>query len=418
MKRIAIHAEDLSFTYPGASKPALRGLSFDIYEGEHTALLGANGSGKSTLLKCLNGLLRPPSGRISVYGLDPGDESALEGIRRLLGTVLQNPDDQIISSVVEEDVAFGPENLGLRGEELRLRVDKVLDLCDLGALRQRPVRFLSGGERQRLALAGALALDTGGIILDEAVSMLDPAGREAFLKLLERLNGEGKTIIQITHSLEEALRCKRCLVLSGGVLVFDGPPWDLMEREELEEWGFSLPESIRALRLLFASPAAAGDFRVRCLDPEETAEEISRLKGLPEFREKAARFTGPPPARTPTPLRETPPPSAQVPQTLRFEAASHNYLEGTGLAVPAMENVDLEIPSGAGLTVALIGRSGSGKSTVLKHINALLLPGSGRVIVLGEDTLDRRVNLPALRSRVSLSVQNPESALFETYTAD
>jgi len=166
-----INIKNLSYTYPGAPGPALSGISFCICAGERVALLGANGSGKSTLLSCLNGLLIPPEGTIKVC--------------RRLGTVLQNPDDQIISSVVEEDIAFGPENMGLAGDELQKRVEEVLERCDLVKLRDRPPHFLSGGERQRLALAGVLALDTDIIALDEAVSMLDPTGRESFLALLD-----------------------------------------------------------------------------------------------------------------------------------------------------------------------------------------------------------------------------------------
>jgi energy-coupling factor transporter ATP-binding protein EcfA2 len=280
-----IDIKNLSYTYPGAPAPALSGVSFRIGAGERTALLGANGSGKSTLLSCLNGLLIPPGGTVTVCGLDPAGAASLEAIRRRLGTVLQNPDDQIISSVVEEDIAFGPENAGITGDALKRRVEEVLERCDLVKVRDRPPQFLSGGERQRLALAGVLALDTDIIALDEAVSMLDPAGRESFLALLDKLNGEGKTIIQVTHSLEEAFRCKRCLVLHKGVLVFDGSPQELVEQKELEAWGFTLPDSVRAIRL-WSKRVPDNELTLEQLDNEEFSQAVLGYKDKIAYREK------------------------------------------------------------------------------------------------------------------------------------
>ena len=192
--------------------------------------------------------------------------------------VLQNPDDQIISSVVEEDAAFGPENLGLSGAELEERVRWALGRCNLNHLKKRAPRFLSGGEKQRLALAGALAMKTPVLALDEAVSMLDPRGREDFLSLLDELSGEGKTILHITHSLEEAFRCRRALVLHRGRLVFDGPPAELLPLgRELEEWGFVLPGPAAFRRLvpaLSTGTAASAVFSV-----EKTAKEIITALG-------------------------------------------------------------------------------------------------------------------------------------------
>jgi energy-coupling factor transport system ATP-binding protein len=402
-----IDIKNLSYTYPGSPGPALSDLSFRIDAGERTALLGANGSGKSTVLSCLNGLLIPPGGTVAVCGLDPAEGTSLEAIRRRLGTVLQNPDDQIISSVVEEDIAFGPENAGLSGDALNRRVEEVLERCDLVKLRDRPPHFLSGGERQRLALAGVLALDTEIIALDEAVSMLDPAGRESFLALLDKLNGEGKTIIQVTHFLEEAFRCKRCLVLHKGALVFDGPPQELVEQQELEVWGFTLPEPVKAIRMI---SKILPDFKITSLDSEEFAKAIvDREKTEVRIGKKEK-----PPASLPSylPTPDTPPRPL-----IRFSSASHQYLPGTNFAAAGMKDVNFELPA-PGLTLGIIGKSGSGKSTVLKHINALLLPTGGRVEVFGEDTLDKKTKLPGLRSRAALSVQSPESALFETYTAD
>jgi energy-coupling factor transport system ATP-binding protein len=408
MKRPCIRVKNLSYTYEKASRPALEGLSFTIHAGEYTAILGANGSGKSTLLSCINGLCTPPAGSVLVYdrrgnALDPADAAGVEAVRRVVGTVLQNPDNQIVGTVVEEDTAFGPENLALDREEIRARVAEALRITGLEKLRDRPPQFLSGGERQRLSLAGVLAMNSEVIALDEAASMIDPLGREALFALLDRLAGEGKTILHITHSLNEALRCDRCLVLRRGVLVFDGRPEDLIRRDELEAWGFSLSESIKTLRCL---SAALPDFSVSSLDPAEFAEALRRLHAagaLPRAGKGSAE--------------DVPPPAAPLhPPAVVFEDVSHEYLRGTAFRTPGIEGISCCIPHGS--SVVLLGASGSGKSTVLKHINALLLPHRGRVRVLDEDTRDTRNSLRSFRFCSALAIQHPESALFETYVAD
>ncbi|MDR0599198.1 MAG: ATP-binding cassette domain-containing protein [Treponema sp.] len=407
-KTVVIEVKNLFYSYPESggekSRPALRNLSFEIRAGERVALLGANGSGKSTLLGCLNGILPPDQGSVTVRG----------GV----GTVLQNPEDQIIGFTVGEDAAFGPENLGLGEERVNRAVGEALARCGLEGLRDRASQSLSGGEQQRLTLAGVLALDRGILALDEAVSMLDPRGREDFLALLDGLSAEGKTIIQVSHSLEEALRCGRCLTLNRGGLVFDGSPAALLERPELEAWGFTLPEPVRAFRLLRKTfPGFDLSFPAEgVLDVDAAAGRIGEALGKRTAREaiNAAAASVPPPAGGPG----GPVPAAGHGAALvSFNDASHEYLAGTDRPVAGMRNVSFEV-RGSGQVIALIGRSGSGKSTVLKHINALLLPTGGEVLTLGQDTLDRGTNLAALRMGAVLSVQSPESALFERYVAD
>lgn len=409
-QEIAVQVKNLFFSWPGSKRPALNGISFTIGKGERLALLGSNGSGKSTLLGCLNAL--NPAEGVAVYDngrpLHPAEHP--EYIRRILGTVGQNPDDQILGASVEEDAAFGPENLGMSGDEAREKAGGILRLCGLEKLRGRAPWSLSGGEKQRLALAGILAMDSRIIALDEAVSMLDGAGRETFLSLLDRLSAAGKTIIQVTHSLEEAFHCGRCLVLHGGKLVFDGTPGQLLERPEIEDWGFVPDESILSIRLLKKTFPA---FAVSGLDPRETAEALRKLAveeadwgaGGPEL-ENPAVHGGIEGSLHGTNVRK------QAPRTaVEFQSVSHEYPGGAGIF-----GVDFRIPPGA--LVALVGTSGSGKSTALKHVNALLLPSRGRVIVLGEDTADRGVKLAGLRARAAMAVQSPESALFEDFTAD
>jgi energy-coupling factor transport system ATP-binding protein len=429
-KRLRIRIKDLSYRYEKSPENVLTGVRFDVFSGENIALLGANGSGKSTLLSCINGLCTPPPGCITLYDRDgtprdPADEEALGRVRSLTGTVMQNPDTQIVGTVVEEDAAFGPENLGLPEKEIRARVDRALKTAGLDALRDRPPQFLSGGERQRLALAGVLAMESDVIILDEAASMIDPAGKEYLFAVLDAMVLEGKTLLQVTHSLDEAFRCPRCLVLYQGKIVFDGKPAGLLLKDELERWGFRLPESAKTVRAL--SGALPG-FSVSSLDPGETAGAVRRAgrgraaaggtardggSGIPAPNSAGnrngipapdlaggGRGTGPPPGET----------------AVCFEAVRHEYLRGTAFAAPGISGVSCRIPRNR--AVILIGTSGSGKSTVLKHINALLLPGPGRVLVSGEDTLDKRTDLRALRRRAVLAVQSPESALFEPYVAD
>ncbi|MDR2184602.1 MAG: ATP-binding cassette domain-containing protein [Treponema sp.] len=417
MNKLCIRVQNLSYFYDKASPPALRNLSVDFHTGTYTAILGANGSGKSTLLNCINGLCVPSPGSVSVYDddeiLDPAKGEDLERIRRRVASVMQNPEDQIVAAVVEEDVAFGPKNLGLPEDEIRRRLDRALKITGLEELRNRAPRFLSGGEQQRLALAGALAMESEVIALDEAVSMIDPRGRETVLDLLDTLSALGKTILHVTHSLRDAFRASRCLVLYRGSLVFDGSPGDLAASPSLEEWGFRLPESLKALRLF--SKLYPG-FSASSLEPAETVRSLIRFcsageeRGLVSTEPAAGNFPGSGKTDGPCSFDNGTGP------VIQFDAVSHEYLRGTPFAAAGLSECICRIPRNA--SVVLIGASGSGKSTALKHINALLLPTEGRVLVFGKDTLDRKTNLRNLRSKAALAVQNPESALFETYVAD
>lgn len=405
---IRILLRGLSYAYPDAGAPALSGIDLTVRSGEYLAVLGANGSGKSTLLKCLNGLCAPEPGHARVYGddgraLDPADPATLRPLRALLGTVLQNPDDQIVGTVVEEDCAFGPENLGLRGDEAARRVDRALAACGLSELRTRPPQFLSGGERRRLSLAGILAMEPRILALDEATSMIDPSGRAAFLDLLDRLVAEGRTVLTVTHSLEEAARARRCLVLHRGAAVFDGTPWELFEHGGLEAWGFHLPDSLRALgRFSKRFPG----FSPGTLEPRGVAAALVPLIGGPCGRPDGAD-AGPEPRTEP---------AADAIPALRCAGLSHRYLRGTEYSAAGVEGVDLVLERGRSL--AVIGTTGSGKSTLLKHLNAVLLPTEGTVELFGMDTRDPRVDLRIIRKTAALAVQHPEAALFEPFVAD
>jgi energy-coupling factor transporter ATPase len=228
-----IRIDNLSYTYPAGSTPALDGLSLSVDKGEYLAVVGANGSGKSTFARCLNGLVRPPRGTISIAGLDPADPHDLRGIRRKLSLVFQSPVDQLVASVAEEDVAFGLENLGIPRARMIVSVEEALVAVGLLEERARPPRFLSAGQQQRLAVAGAMVMNPDCIVFDEATAMIDPAGREAILGLMDMLVSRGMAIIHITHDMDEAARAGRVVVLAGGKLVFSGTPAGLFARTDL-----------------------------------------------------------------------------------------------------------------------------------------------------------------------------------------
>ena len=231
---------------PTVSKKALDGVSFDIEKGSFVAVVGMNGSGKSTLAKCLNGLLLPTEGKVMVDGMDTADESHIWDIRSRIGMVFQNPDNQIVSSIVEDDVAFGPENLGIDPAEIRRRVDDALKKVGMYEKKDKGAHMLSGGQKQRIAIAGAVAMRPACIIFDEPTAMLDPAGREKVMEIIEELNSDGITTILITHFMEEAAEADRIIVLKKGVVASDSTPNELFsDAKKIEELGLELPPVIK-----------------------------------------------------------------------------------------------------------------------------------------------------------------------------
>ncbi len=231
-----IDIRNLTYRYPGAAAdaaPALTGITLQIQAGEFVAIIGANGSGKSTLAKHLNALLIPTNGVVTVDGLNTKDPATIWNVRQRVGMVFQNPDNQLVATIVEEDVAFGPENLGVPPPEIATRVDDALCSVDMLAYRKHEPHLLSGGQKQRVAIAGILAMRPQCIVLDEATTMLDPAGQREVMETIARLNGEGITVIHLTHSMEEAAACHRVIALAGGQIALDGPPEVVFARLEV-----------------------------------------------------------------------------------------------------------------------------------------------------------------------------------------
>lgn len=244
MPRNIIEIKDVSFKYSEEDNNlALNGVSLDIKEGQFTAILGHNGSGKSTLAKLINSLLLPTKGKIYVKGMDTSDDEKLWQVRQTAGMVFQNPDNQLVATIVEEDVAFGPENQGVEPLEIRKRVDKALKTVGMYEYRKRPPHLLSGGQKQRIAIAGVLALNSDCIILDEPTAMLDPSGRKEVIDTIKMLKEEGKTIILITHYMDEAVEADRVIVIDSGQIQIDGTPKEVFKNvNKLKECGLDVPQ--------------------------------------------------------------------------------------------------------------------------------------------------------------------------------
>ena len=232
-----ITIENLTFEYMRGeeSQPvrAISNLNLEIERGSFTAIIGKNGSGKSTLAKNLNGLLLPTEGVIYVDGYDTRDDSSIWNVRQTAGMVFQNPDNQLVSAIVEEDVAFGPENLGIDPAEIRRRVDKALEDVNMGQFKKKAPHLLSGGQKQRIAIAGVVAMKPKCIIFDEPTAMLDPKGRAEIMSIIDELHAEGITVILITHFMDEAVRADRVIIMHEGKILLDGTPQQVFEQEEL-----------------------------------------------------------------------------------------------------------------------------------------------------------------------------------------
>ena len=275
-----LKTENLTFSYPAeedkAPKMVLNGVDLEIQEGSFVAILGHNGSGKSTLAKHLNAILLPAGGKVYVSGMDTADENLLLDIRRTVGMVFQNPDNQIVANVVEEDCAFGPENLGVPPDEIRQRVDEALKTVGMYHYRTHAPHLLSGGQKQRIAIAGVLAMKPRCVVLDEPTAMLDPTGRKEVMETVKKLNAEsGVTVVLITHHMDGAAQAQRVVVMADGKIVADGAPKEVFQRvEELKTVGLTVPETVE---LLYELRKEGLDLPLDALSVDECAQALSQL---------------------------------------------------------------------------------------------------------------------------------------------
>ena len=270
-----IRIENLTFEYmhgeEDGNQAVLSNLNLDIENGSFTAILGRNGSGKSTLAKNMNGLLLPSGGTVYVKSWSTSDAEHIWDVRQAAGMVFQNPDNQLVSSIVEDDVAFGPENLGIDPIEIRTRVDKSLQAVNMGRFRKKAPHMLSGGQKQRIAIAGVVAMKPECIIFDEATAMLDPKGREEIMEIVKELHDEGITVICITHFMDEAVKADRLIVLEEGRILLDGTPQEVFSQEEaLREANLELPLAVEL----------AGRLRKRGI---EVPKDIINVEGLVDY---------------------------------------------------------------------------------------------------------------------------------------
>ena len=449
-----ICVRDVSFTYDGEAF-ALSGASAQIERGEFVCILGGNGSGKSTLAKHLNALLVPDKGQVEVCGMDTSEREHTYAIRQSAGMVFQNPDDQLVASLVEDDVAFGPENLGVPTAELRKRVTQRLEDVGLSGFEKHETHALSGGQKQRVAIAGALAMNPEILILDEAAAMLDPRGRKGLMRVVRSLNDQGMTVVMITHFMEEAALADRVIVLDEGKVARVGTPQEvLVDVDALSALNLEVPfaaELSQALRRADVPVAAAvteeelaksvfslleSRMAKACGDEGEDAEPWSAhdevaSQGSPA---EAAAVREDSTSCTKTSAPSTAPAGGDA--LIQLEGVSFTYDAAEARrqrkagkkpapkqakwgnspeALWALDNVTLEVCKGEFLGIA--GHTGSGKSTLIQHMNGILHPTNGRVVAFGRDVAEKGA-ANDVRGRVGVVFQHPENQLFAATVAE
>lgn len=431
-----IECRGVSFSYDGAA-PALDGIDLNIEDGEFFCILGGNGSGKSTFAKHLNALLQPDAGTVRIDGMDTSDSELVYDIRSTAGMVFQNPDDQLVATLVEDDVAFGPENLGVPSAQIAQRVRDVLKAVGLVGFERHETHALSGGQKQRVALAGVLAMEPRVLILDEASSMLDPRGRKGLMKACRALHARGMTIVMITHFMEEAAEADRVAVFRAGRVAMLGTPEEILTRaDELAQLNLDMPASCclgRALR------AKGVPVHAQVREAEMVAEVAQA------YTERSEAGTAGQPSASQLEIADGTVPAdnednASEP-VIELSHVSYSYslsprerrrwhkrsaaagksnkqaLWGNDPSSPwALRDVSLTVRRGEFLGLA--GHTGSGKSTLVQHLNGLIRPQEGSVCALGLDPSSKK-DAAAVKPKVGVVFQYPERQLFaETVVQD
>ncbi len=417
-----IECQNVKFLYPGSTVNAVNGVSFSVKKGEFLSVIGHNGSGKSTLARLLNGLLEADEGKITVLGMDVSQEGNAVEIRKRVGVVFQNPDNQMVASIVEDDIAFGPENIGVEREEIGRRIEWALNAVGMQDYRHSTPTRLSGGQKQRIAVAGVLAIKPEVLILDESTAMLDPKGRREVIEVVKKLNEEqGMTIILITHFMEEALLADRTIVMNRGEIALTGTPEEIFKSgDALETFNLSLPR----ISVIARELNAAGMNIPNVLRHEDlSAEIIKNFKNRGIYAGQSTEF---------------------APKTLNsahgwdiaVSELNYTYSKKSPFAKKALNGVNLKIEEGE--FFGIIGHTGSGKSTLIQHFNALIklptaekkyrkkrvkkgspAPVISRISIGQFDLSDKKCDFKSLRASVGMVFQYPEYQLFaESVFAD
>jgi energy-coupling factor transporter ATPase len=410
--RTVIRAEQVRFQYKKrdvdgnviATEEILKGVDLTIKKGEFIALLGRNGSGKTTFSKQLNAILRPSEGTVTVDEMGTKDADKLYEIRQRVGMVFQNPDNQMVAASVEEEVAFGPENLGMESDTIVARVKQALEQVRMWKRRKTAPNHLSGGQKQRIAIAGILAMHPDYIVLDEPTAMLDPKGRKEVMEALQRLNQEQEmTVILITHDMEEAALASRVILLADGQMRFDGRPEKFFGADALlAEMGMEAPLSYRVRKLIDSDvfEKKIGDARVEeaTIDKREKVAEYDKTGREWEASSELVDKKKNKKAEAETDEKNQ--------DLLSLQHVSYIYSPGTAYEKVALDDVNLSL--GKGEIVGLAGHTGSGKSTMIQLLNGLLKPTSGTVTFEGKDIHAKGYSGNYLRSKVGMVFQYPE----------
>ena len=401
---------------------AVKDVSMRVKEGEFVAIIGRNGSGKSTFAKLMNALLTPTEGSLIIAGYDAMDEDNVWEIRKSAGMVFQNPDNQIVGTVVEEDVAFGMENQGTPEDEMLIRVAESLERVGMTAYRESSPNHLSGGQKQRVAIAGVLAMHPKCMIFDEATAMLDPAGRAEVLHIAKQLNDqENITVLYITHEMEEVTVADRVCVMYEGELVIEDTPRSLFaKREELLRYGLTIPTVTKLAAELAARgislPAdimnvddfVSGMNQVMAYKNADVIRNVRSSQGLAEGHRDYSHSK--PKNHRSGSMEEEERARLAMTEGLVCNHISFDYHPKTIYSERVLQDVNLTISKGE--MIALIGHTGSGKSTLIQHMNGLLRPTEGQIFYEGRDIYEKGYDRSYLRSKVGLVFQYPEHQLF------
>lgn len=384
-------------------------VSLQIQKGDFVAILGHNGSGKSTLAKHMNAILTPTGGTMWVDGKDTKEEEQLWDIRQSAGMVFQNPDNQIIGTIVEEDVGFGPENMGVPTKEIWERVEESLKAVNMLKYRHHSPNKLSGGQKQRVAIAGVVAMHPQCIVLDEPTAMLDPNGRKEVIRAVRALNQvEEITVILITHYMEEVIYADRVVVMDQGKIVMEGTPKEIFSQvEQLKSYRLDVPQ---ATLLAYELKKAGLDLPDGILTREELVTALCQVKAAPEHQMANLAIEDMDCHGLCQKEKQTSEVN-NLPKEIKLDHVNYVYSSGTAYEIHALKDICLEL--GGGEFVGLIGHTGSGKSTLVQHLNGLVKATDGHIYFHGEDIYGTGYDMRRLRSKVGLVFQYPEHQLFE-----